>query len=591
MQTKKVAKLVNSSVIDDQFVHLNINILKNYCEPNILYARSICYQVLNQLWNIVDADKRFNIRKPTFLTKVLNFEQRRITKELAVYFSRFSVIDYSYYIGVVYTSLLPKDYKSKLGVYYTPPIIAERLLDILTVEGADWSQDTILDPACGGGAFLVPVVNRILSSYKIKELSPNGRLKHIEEHLNGIEIDPFAAWITQVLIDITIYDDCVSAKRQIKNIVTIEDTIQYAIKNSLRKFSVVVGNPPFGKVKLDPETRKLYARSLYGHANLYGLFIDSALRLKTEKGIIGFVTPTSFLGGNYFKNLRQLLSTYAPLKKIDFISSRTGIFSDVLQETCLAVFGDNQSKGVTIHNIKVDNNDYGIEHLGVVTIKHSHEAWILPRTAENIKIVKSINDIKTTLKDYGYKAVTGQLVWNRHKKQLYSNYVDGSYPILWSEAIKNERFSIDYRVRSDKKFIKLKENQDYLLCKKPVLLVQRTTAKEQNRRLIATVIPEEFFSDWKYAVVENHVNIINPENPKISLKALSYILNSDIVDQIFRCISGSVAVSVSELHMIPLPDPKLVNEIDTFITLNIDPILLKQKIEVILWNAYFSGGK
>jgi adenine-specific DNA-methyltransferase len=31
------------------------------------------------------------------------------------------------------------------------------------------------------------------------------------------------------------------------------------------------------------------------------------------------------------------------------------------------------------------------------------------------------------------------------------------------------------------------------------------------------------------------------------------VLNSDVVDQVFRCISGSVAVSAFELEAIPLP--------------------------------------
>ena len=97
-------------------------------------------------------------------------------------------------------------------------------------------------------------------------------------------------------------------------------------RQETRRFDVIVGNPPYGKIKLDEETRKLYSRSLYGHANLYGLFIDASLRILQSGGLVGFVTPTSFLGGKYFSNLRKLLVEENPPLAIDFISMRSGVF-------------------------------------------------------------------------------------------------------------------------------------------------------------------------------------------------------------------------------------------------------------------------
>ncbi|MGH8574861.1 MAG: restriction endonuclease, partial [Gammaproteobacteria bacterium] len=36
--------------------------------------------------------------------------------------------------------------------------------------------------------------------------------------------------------------------------------------------SAIVMNPPYGRVRLTPEDRARFAPTLYGHANLYGLF-------------------------------------------------------------------------------------------------------------------------------------------------------------------------------------------------------------------------------------------------------------------------------------------------------------------------------
>ena len=57
-------------------------------------------------------------------------------------------------------------------------------------------KDTVLDPACGGGAFLAPVARRMAAALCGK--TPSAIIRHIAEHLHGFEIDPFAAWLTQV---------------------------------------------------------------------------------------------------------------------------------------------------------------------------------------------------------------------------------------------------------------------------------------------------------------------------------------------------------------------------------------------------------
>ena len=54
----------------------------------------------------------------------------------------------------LYAMDAPSD-SSALGAFYTPPAIGQRLLDMATEAGVDWSSARILDPACGGGVFLV----------------------------------------------------------------------------------------------------------------------------------------------------------------------------------------------------------------------------------------------------------------------------------------------------------------------------------------------------------------------------------------------------------------------------------------------------
>jgi adenine-specific DNA-methyltransferase len=92
------------------------------------------------------------------------------------------------------------------------------------------------------------------------------------------------------------------------------------------------------------------------------------------------------------------------------------------------------------------------------------------------------------------------------------------------------------------------------------VLLQRTTAKEQQSRLVAAELPAQFVREHGAVVIENHLNMIRPINsrPAVSAGVLAKLLNNPIVDQAFRCLSGSVAVSAYELESLPLPSPEML---------------------------------
>ena len=97
--------------------------------------------------------------------------------------------------------------------------------------------------------------------------------------------------------------------------------------------------------------------------------------------------------------------------------------------------------------------------------------------------------------------------------------------------------------------------------------MQRTTAKEQKRRLIAAELPGEFIRLHGAVVIENHFNMIRPttERPGISTAALTAFFNSDVADEAFRCINGSVAVSAAELEALPLPAPEQMRQLEALL--------------------------
>ena len=120
------------------------------------------------------------------------------------------------------------------------------------------------------------------------------------------------------------------------------------------------------------------------------------------------------------------------------------------------------------------------------------------------------------------------------------------------------------------------------------MLLQRTTAKEQSRRLIAAELPESFIRKHGLVVVENHLNMIRPLDgaAKVSPAALAALLNSEIVDHAFRCISGSVAVSAFELEALPLPSLRQAGALEELLAGGASTTIIESAIRAMYLGEY-----
>ena len=463
----------------------------------------------------------------------------------------------AYAIGLTYTGMLPSSYRARYGVYYTPPPLTSRLIDQATAAGVDWTRCKVLDPACGGGAFLAPVARRILDA--LPDVTPGILIKNVASRLRGYEVDPFAAWLSQVTLDAVMLPVCRKAGRRLPVVVTVCDSLQR--RSTWQPYDLVIGNPPYGRVTLAPEHRARYRRSLYGHANLYGLFTDLALRHAKPGAVIAYVTPTSFLAGEYFKNLRALLGCAAPPVTVDFVALRKGVFEDVLQETLLATYrrGASPDPAQVYEVMPAMGEGLQIIETGRFFLPDDpSQPWLLPRTPEQAPLIARLRAMPHRLADWGYAVSTGPLVWNRHKKQLRSAPGQGRFPLIWAEAVTADgRFVFRAEKKNHEPYFEPFAGDEWLITRAPCVLLQRTTAKEQNRRLIAAALPASFLAEHQAVVIENHLNMLRPivSRPKVSPAILAAFLNSAAADRAFRCASGSVAVSAYELESLPLPDP------------------------------------
>lgn len=551
-------------------------------DSRLQYARAYCAHVLKAYWLELCCQQQAAVKIKPLPTNVplpdLIEDVQRLAVETGKLVASFPVEDAGYLIGSIYTVMLPSSIRSELGAFYTPPPLVARLLDLAEEAGFDFANGSAIDPACGGGAFLAPLALRMWQ--RSQNASPEWLLKRLGKRLKGIEIDPFSAWMTHVLLEAALLPLCVVTKRRLPaDLVIVGDALQ---SSNIGHFDLVVGNPPYGRISLSTELRSVYSRSLYGHANLYGLFTDLALHLAKDGGVISYLTPTSFLAGQYFKALRGLLLEEGAPIAFDFIADREGVFDDVLQETLLTSFrkGGKKQKVSLSELTTLGIHEMEIKSVGDAVVPLDNSPWFLPRKAADVDFVNKLRKMPTRLSDLGYSISTGPLVWNRFKSQLRPHRTQGAFPLIWAESVGVDGFVFRSQRKNHEPYIEIEKHQQYLVSGQSCVLVQRTSAKEQNRRLVSAVLPQSFLDENGGAVIENHLNMIYGSDLliEISPKAIEVLLNTRVVDRAFRCISGSVSVSAYELNSLPIPTVEQMKELDVLIANNAPKLKIERKV-------------
>ena len=476
-------------------------------------------------------------------------------------FAKLSIATGTAEIGKFYSALLPSNHRGTNGVFYTPTPLVRRLLDDAEAAGHDWAVGKVIDPSCGGGAFMVDAAGRMVKA--MDGADPAFVIASISARLRGWDLDPFAAWLSHLCVEALLLPYVVTSGRRLAPVTEARDSLA-GWDGHEGEYALVMGNPAFGKVKDNTELRQRFRRSLYGHPNLYGLFTDLAVHLAAPQGgVVAYLTPTSYLGGQYFKALRRLLGEEAPPVSIAIVESRADVFEEVLQEVALSVFRRGPGRTpATCSVIHVEADGLRIEAVGDFSPPPDPEAsWIMPRSAADAPFVERMLAMPSRLGDWGYSVSTGPLVWNRKKAKLHNDARKGSVPVIWAEAVCGQgRFRLKPERQNHAAFYEPSGPHDSNLVTVPCLLLQRTTAKEQDRRLISALLPASVIKAHGAVAVENHLNMILPVEPKppVPANVLSAFFASETADRVIRCINASVALSASEIEAMPLPPPAAI---------------------------------
>jgi len=457
--------------------------------------------------------------------------------------------------------------KKLFGQYYTPNYMVEHVLTMLDMKKNVIKDYKIVDPACGTGAFLIKVIDKLFQF----GFSLEAVCDFVNTQLFGFDINPSAVFLCKLSIFLKLLSSCNSDAEyeyifnninlnNIKNINTITTSID-------EKFNIILGNPPYFKIKNSSlECRPEYSKILNGQGNIYALFMQWALLHIEAKGNICLIVPQSFRSGKYFKKIRKELCNYS-LKEILTIDSkkRNQVFLDA-EQAILIMHLKNEVHGVrnTVVSVSYDGiNTLTIGHFNQLDILSS-ESLILPvnQCSKNLilKIKTNFSKFQDVEKDLTFG--NGLFVWNQNKKFLSSDSKD-NYPIIYANYIVNNSFEFDEEKNDIKKedarrpFCSPNTKCNGFVCKGKKLIIKRTSGIENFLRIKSCIISDDFIMKYPKYYLENHINFLyykKDKNKAISVKKLLYIsafLSSDIANFIFKLMNGNTQVSATELNELP----------------------------------------
>lgn len=197
--------------------------------------------------------------------------------------------------------------KKKEGQYMTPDGIVSMILNNIGYTENHVLTRKIMEPSFGDGAFLINIVQRIISEGTRTGLSKQQITDIIQANVFGIEKDKILYQKTLERLNslLAVYD--IPEIQWEKNL-TCGDTL-IECKKHIGKYDYVVGNPPFVRVHNIPDEYRDVVKQFQfvdGMIDLYIVFYEIGINLLNNKGKLGYISPNSFMKNSSQKKIPKL---------------------------------------------------------------------------------------------------------------------------------------------------------------------------------------------------------------------------------------------------------------------------------------------
>lgn len=227
--------------------------------------------------------------------------------------------------------------KGGQGQFFTPRNIIQMMVEILGPN----TKDTIIDPACGSGGFIIESLRYVWHKLDIKAKENNWNHENLYEekkefaieHIRGIDKDYFLSKVAKAYF--AILGD---GRGGVFCEDSLEDPINWKVttqsKIHLDSFSIVLTNPPFGakipvtgeaklkqyelgyKWKLDKKSNQWKKDKLLKKEAPQILFIERCIKLLRDKGRMAIVLPDGVFGNAKLGYIRKFIAKHCRIVAI-----------------------------------------------------------------------------------------------------------------------------------------------------------------------------------------------------------------------------------------------------------------------------------
>jgi hypothetical protein len=197
------------------------------------------------------------------------------------------------------------------GEVFTRPWVVEFILDLLAYRPErDLVNVRLVEPACGAGAFLEAVAQRVGASCRRHGRDLAAALEAVRAY-DLLDRNVSAARDRVVAALVVDGWDATTARRVATTWVRQGDYLLDDIHD--RAADVVVGNPPYLRLEDVPEHRMRAYRNacptMVGRADLYVGFFETALATLAPGGRLGFICADRWMRNQYGRELRRLVAS------------------------------------------------------------------------------------------------------------------------------------------------------------------------------------------------------------------------------------------------------------------------------------------